>query len=270
MYNLAKRHIPPSIKRHLIPFIELYRLTHFHRNRVVHLGGRLAGYSVHGGKLSGFEDGTYESDLCTIVEANVKPGMTCVDVGAHIGYMTLLFAKLVDQRGRVFAFEAHPVNAKYLQKSIALNNLSDIVVVENMAVTDGILPTVMLTHGRMHRSAEWRVQRDADRTGKPVRAISLDQYFTDDTAVDFIKMDIEGAEEQALPGAQNLLVNQRPLICIEFHNDAAWARRDILTDNQYRLYDIQNHNWDIESSSQRVYHCLAVPKEKLHEFREHV
>ena len=62
-----------------------------------------------------------EPDTVNYFNMAVKPGMTAIDVGAHVGYYTLLFSRLVGEAGEVFAFEPEADNFEMLQRNIALN-----------------------------------------------------------------------------------------------------------------------------------------------------
>jgi FkbM family methyltransferase len=260
--RILKRLIPNNLRQKLRQILVYWRQTPLYRNRFVSLGGRMNGYRIQGGLLPGFLDGTYENDLCEIIEKYLKPGMTCADVGAHVGYMTLLMASRVGREGRVFAFEAYPSNAAYIVKNAATNGLSQCVIVENKAVSDGKDSVVKLRFGRDRSTAEWNIARDRHHQGIPVQALSLDGYFEGASRLDFIKMDIEGAEEFALTGMAHVLKVLRPVMCIEFHHEAAWAQRKILLQANYVLYNIQKREWVTANESAMVYHILAVPSEK--------
>src|SRR5260370_40123996 len=70
--------------------------------------------------------GTWEPAATSAVVGTVQPGMTVIDIGAHIGYYTLLFAKCVGSAGQGFSFEPLPGNYALLQKNIGLNNLGPV------------------------------------------------------------------------------------------------------------------------------------------------
>jgi FkbM family methyltransferase len=237
------------------------------------LDGPLAGCRMRGRVLDAYLDGSYEPDVCETIMSIVQRGWICVDVGAHVGYFTLLFAKLVDERGRVIAFEAHPENARQLRFNTRINGYETRVQVENVAISDGISQRVNLFPGRGHSSFEWNIVGH-DVEGNPrqpeleVQATSLDAYFTACSCVDFIKIDIEGAEAQALHGMRRLLRETRPFVLVEFHDEKSWTgRRELLTAD-YRLYDVRNARWlNSELDVGGVYHCLAVPRERMADIR---
>jgi FkbM family methyltransferase len=136
------------------------------------------------------------------------------------------------------------------------------VRVENIAVTDGGTEYVSLYAGRNKAREEWNVigHDVAGRTSASklkVRACSLDSYFSSRDRIDFVKIDIEGAEDQALRGMRRVLREQKPLLLIEFHNDVGWAGREELYEAGYELFNMQGEQIVRESDSPRVYHCLA-------------
>ena len=71
----------------------------------------------------------YEPEIRKIFKSHVKRGCTVVDIGAHIGYYTLLSAKLVGPEGKVFAFEPNPENCLILERSIAANNFHNVQLI---------------------------------------------------------------------------------------------------------------------------------------------
>ena len=80
-----------------------------------------------------------------------------------------------------------------------------------------------------------------------------------------MKIDIEGAEAQALVGMRRILRESRPVVLVEFHNETGWAGREHLLTAGYSLRDAKNTRWldPAAANVHRVYHCLAVPEECL-------
>lgn len=146
--------------------------------------------------------GLYEKDVTTLFLDIVKEGMTVIDVGASIGYYTLLASRLVGALGRVYALEPDPEAYGYLRRNVASNNCNNVVTM-NMAIWD--------------RSAEASfVRKDRERgflSPHPVavalatvETITLDELFAKVGCprVDLIKLDIEGSETAALQSMQYL------------------------------------------------------------------
>jgi len=258
-----------SARKHMKTLLGLFDF----RLRDHKLAGPLAGCQMRGKIYDAYLDGSYEPEVCQTIMRIVQQGWVCVDVGAHIGYFTLLLAKLVGERGRVIAFEPHPENARRLRFNARINGYETRVQVEDVAISDGIAQSVSLYPGRWHSPAEWNIVGH-DVEGKPsqpeleVQATSLDAYFAASPCVDFAKIDIEGAEAQALQGMRRLLRECRPFVLVEFHNEKGWTGRRELLATDYRLYDVGNARWlDSELDVGRVYHCLAVPRERLADIR---
>ncbi len=142
--------------------------------------------------------GAYEVPETDLVKKEIRNGMTVVDIGANIGYYTLLFSGLVGKSGRVFAFEPDPANFYLLQKNANENKRFN-VVLENKAVSqaNGFAKLYIgenRTDDRIFDPGEKRKIID-------IATIALDDYFKSlKLFPDFIKMDIQGAEIYALRG----------------------------------------------------------------------
>lgn len=187
--------------------------------------------------------------------------MICADVGAHIGYMTLLLAKCSGSTGKVYAFEALPANVEQLRKNVAISCLSDRVTVENLAISDGSLDRGFLYEGET--SFEFSLLPHPNQTGGiEVPAVALDTYFPEKSQLDFVKMDIEGAEGQAIAGMRRILRSQRPICLIEIHGNHGLLALDELITAGYALLDLDEHPIDpnlLEGRS--IWHILARPLE---------
>jgi FkbM family methyltransferase len=229
--------------------------------------GMLEGYRVCDGDINLYANGSWEPDVSRIVERVVQPGWTCVDVGAHKGYYTLLLAKLVGPSGRVVSFEAHPDNAAAVRRNVKINGLDSRVRVENLAISDSASKNIPLYFGRRNSSYEWNIlgqdlAGNVTEQALTIGATSLDAYFPPGSRIDFVKMDIEGAEKLALVGMRRLLNECHPVVAVEFHDDLAWAKRDELLNAGYSLYDIALERWVAPDHATRIYECLAVPSQK--------
>src|ERR1700722_172759 len=108
------------------------RLTHPIRHRDMRvLAGSMRGARINlAGSYLGFLTGHAEPEVQRALQDFVEPGQVVYDVGANIGFFTLLLARLVGPRGRVFAFEPMPENAAALRHIVALNGLDNVTVVE--------------------------------------------------------------------------------------------------------------------------------------------
>ena len=193
---------------------------------------------------------------------NVKPGWKCADIGANRGEFTLLMAKRVMSSGLVYAFELYPKNVLLLQSN--LWRYRHRVKVENFAVTDGSTQFVDVFAGRNCSDAEWHIMgyyaTDKQMNAEfRVRATSLDDYFASGTAIDLVKIDVEGAAPAVLAGMARILRQARPIIIIEFHNDSEWAGKKHLEEVDYALYNLKGEK--LQAAEDQVFHCVALPKE---------
>jgi FkbM family methyltransferase len=180
------------------------------------LQGRLRGARwMNGSSNHGCWLGSYEWDMCHIFEKTVQPNDIVFDVGAHVGYYTLLSAVLIGNRGHVFAFEPFPRNLDYLRRHMLLNRITNVTILD-CAVTDasgeiGFVPGPTTCTGHVAATGSLNV-----------RAISLDDLFVDRVIPmpNVIKIDVEGAELAVLRGAAGLLAEGRPTIFLSTHGEA--------------------------------------------------
>jgi FkbM family methyltransferase len=149
-------------------------------------------------------DGSFEHLETDLVLRQVHPGDIVADVGANIGYYTLLFARQVGPGGHVYAFEPDPHNFRLLHRNVLQNGYTNVTCVLG-AVSDhsGFL--------RLYRNdgnrGDHRIYDSRDgRESVDIACLALDDYFADaDRPVNFIKMDIQGAEARALRGMRRLI-----------------------------------------------------------------
>ncbi len=155
---------------------------------------------------------SFEPGVTRIFREKIKPGMTFIDIGAHIGYYTLLTSKLVGPDGLVFAFEPNPDNGALLERSIKENGLKNIkltkkALAQNTGKTNFFMSGVS-NDSRCYFAGEGRKSIE-------VETISLDDFFKGaDQKIDFIKMDVDGFEFSVLRGAEKLISNSKRLMLI--------------------------------------------------------
>ena len=270
--------LPLPIKQGLYNFPPLARLIRGAIN--VSVGDGLDVVEVAAGELKGCRVlinlkteksrwlGTYEPELQAALRDFLRPGMVAYDVGANIGYVTLMIARRVDSSGQVFAFEALPENVERIHKNMALNELSNVAVVP-AAVVDKSGPVKFYVHesvgmGKAAGSAGRRKERY--KAEIDVHGLSLDEfvYAQGNPIPDAIKMDIEGGELLALPGMSRLLREARPILFLELHGPesekVAWQ---VLTDCGYKLRGMQNGYPNIESPNQLGWKAYVIAEKAI-------
>lgn len=249
--SLAARYLPAGLSRHVYDFPLLAKLIRSGLNRAVKPG--LQDVVVAGGELYGtrmqldlreekdYWLGTYEPELMRACLDLVKPGMIVYDIGANIGYISLLLARIVGVGGQVFAFEAHPLNVARLKRNIDMNDLRAKVTVIHAAVVQESRTVRFLSGpsnatGKAEGSAGRKIYRPQNEM--LVEGISIDDFVFRQgyPAPQTIKMDIEGGEILALPGMKRTLQEMRPLLLLELHGkEAAMLTWEILTNAGYSL-----------------------------------
>lgn len=185
--------------------------------------------------------GTYELELQEAVRHWVRPGMTAYDVGANIGYISLMLAKAVGAGGRVVAFEALPANAVRLRQNTAESPFGANIEVQQAAVVAQAGEVSFLVGPS---GGTGKAQGSAGRSNLAyhqqvsVPGISLDEfvYQQDHHAPQVIKLDIEGGEVLALPGMRRVLRQARPILLMELHGpESAQAAWQELSAAKYRI-----------------------------------
>lgn len=170
--------------------------------------------------------GLYELDTVRILRRLLKPGHHFVDVGANIGYFTMLAARLVGPTGRVDALEPDPINRQRFRDNICANKLEDRVRLHCVAASDHA-GEITLYHPTANSSEANHGMATFYRALVPesqaciVPTARLDELI--DRVPDLIKMDIEGAELQAIEGAVKLLAAPNPPALVIEHNPASCA-----------------------------------------------
>jgi FkbM family methyltransferase len=161
----------------------------------------------------GYWLGSYEMEKCRRFAEAVPPGGVVFDLGANVGYYTLISAVRAGPRGRVFAFEPLPRNLEFLRRHLALNRIGNAAVVE-AAVSDRS-GTV-----RFEEDASTSKGRIGEAGGLEVRSVALDDWVVREghPAPDLLKIDIEGAEFLALHGARGILARSHPPIFLSTHS----------------------------------------------------
>jgi len=157
----------------------------------------------------------YEPEETAFVQRTIRTKQCVIDIGANIGYYTTLFAQLVGPEGKVFSFEPDPDNHHVLIRNVQANRLSQVEV--NQAAVSDMSGTIRLFYSG--DKGDQRIYDSKDgRASREVKCVSLDDYFRDlSRPIDFIKMDVQGAEGKVLLGMRNLLKrNPNVIVSVEF------------------------------------------------------
>lgn len=191
-----------------------------------------------------------------LVEVFLKPGDVFVDVGAHLGWFSVIASRIVGDKGKVFAFEPNHKSYNLLKRNLAENKCAN-VVAENVAVSDNTGECSVYTLGDLwfgsslidpRKDPEFFITPNLsdfdDKTiyESKVRKTSLDAYFGNQR-VDFVKTDTEGHDGRVWVGMQNLIQNNPQIIIyMEF---APTLLRKFGTEPEKLLNDIQKLRFNI-------------------------
>lgn len=178
----------------------------------------------------------YEPLETNLVKKEIHEGNSVIDIGSDIGYYTLIFAKLVGENGTVFAFEPQDSSFSLTKKNLEINGYKNYVL-ENKLVSNKT--------EKVKFFSKWK------------DAIRLDDYFNYSKNIDFIKMDIEGAEALAIDGMTRILEeNSKIKLMTEFHPNElkkfGTTPEDYLEKLRsfgFKIYHIDNKNKSINPVS---------------------
>ena len=204
-----------------------------HRERLVYptsFSVRFGPEDVQFHKIEGFEialdvadqavsipvvrDGEFEPDLTSCFRRNLKPGMSVIDIGANIGFFTLLAASIVGPSGAVTAFEPHSENCRLLLLSVDRNEFQHVRLLPTALGSrngSAFFSTMLGTNGALQPSTAEELMRPTCTVVPVMRLDDLPHF-----PVDLIKMDVEGAEGMVIDGAEATIRRNKPVICSEF------------------------------------------------------
>src|SRR5712664_2651602 len=177
-------------------------------------------------------NGGFESAELLFVQRYLKQGMTALDIGAHHGLYTLLASKRVGPSGKVLAFEPSPRERKQLVRNVRINFCSNVHIEPYALGKEPARNNLYVVEGGEDGCNSLRPPAVQSETRTvPVEVITLDAIASKLglTKVDFVKLDVEGAELDVLKGALGLLQTApRPVFLVE-------------------VYDIRTHPWGYEA-----------------------
>ena len=188
--------------------------------------------------------GVYGELDTQIVKNEIRPGDVVIDVGANIGYYTLIFAKLVGNMGKVIAFEPEPKNFEILKKNISINKLTNVILEQKIVSNTNKKTKLFLANSGI-------VGHHTNPTKNSTNFIEVDSITLDDYLVknnmskkiNFLKIDVEGAEIKVLEGAKTILRNDKIKIFTEFNRLAIEKLGmkpktflSLLTENNFKFF----------------------------------
>jgi len=189
------------------------------------------------------ETSVFEKQSTDIIKSLVKYGWVVFDVGANIGYYSVIMSKLVGDNGKVLCFEPTKHYREVLENNIEINNLSNIEVFsfglsnrkQDMEISIGA------SSATLHEPEE--TIRNKKREIIHLRTLDECIYDMDIDRVDFIKIDVDGHEPAFLDGAVKTIEKYNPIILLEVNhlnyiesNISAWDFYDSLIEQGFHVY----------------------------------
>lgn len=195
-----------------------------------------------------FIGGCIEPNEFAFMDSILQPGMTMLDVGANDGFFSVFAARKVGNEGRVYAFEPSGREFGRLKANLVLNQLTNVRPVQK-AVADlsgkGVLRICEYGHEGQNTLGDF-VHQVKEAGTERVELCSLDDHFAAESLerLDFIKIDVEGAEYKVLAGARQILTRFKPIILLEALDPALGKQGSstaevtaFLKSLGYRIYD---------------------------------
>jgi len=195
------------------------------------------GVSLELHATGGYEEGTRRYCLDAI-----EPGMTFVDIGAHVGLFAIPAAGRIGEQGRVFAFEPNPENRALLMSNLERNNINNVQVLAN-AVSD--VSGNMKLHCSPYNTGDHQLYYSGrGRDAIDVEVVCLDEFMEEQGGnVDMVKMDVQGAEAKVLAGMERVMTrNSGIILVIEL---SPWMLRDIGDDPLSLLEHLEGHGFSL-------------------------
>jgi FkbM family methyltransferase len=208
------------------------------------------------GTYPGYALGTTEPEIQDALAEHVEPGSVVWDIGAAIGFYTLIASRLVGD-GRVIAFEPLPSNRLAIEQNLKLNDMTNVEVVA-LALSDDIGTAMLNLYGSGSTGARLDTRGKTPRNQVEVQVSTIDAQLDRFPPPALVKMDIEGAETAALRGARTLLSEVRPTLICELHKTSGPVM-DVLDACGYRVRTIERPEVAPRDATWWGAHILATP-----------
>lgn len=202
--------------------------------------------------------GTWELDFAKALQQNVKPGWVCYDIGGYKGYYAGVMA--LKGASEVFVFEPMPANTEKIKRLIELNPALPINLKQYaIADTTGKAVFKLMPEETMGKlEASLFQQKEIAVSELTVDCITLDELVKSGTpAPDFIKIDVEGAEEFVLKGAIGILAEKKPFLMIEIHSPEIGKRCLSILEKFYTSVTVLETGLSPDKGTTEICHYIA-------------
>lgn len=188
----------------------------------------------------------YEKENFAFLKSCCGEGATILDIGAHIGLFSTIAAKIAGQYGKIFAFEPAPATIPVLHQTIKINELEKLIIPVNQAMGKEVGNTTFFVSDDEADNSNSLISYKEDRklNGVQVEVNTIDNFVMTKklSKINFIKIDVEGAEYDTLLGGQNVFKRYKPNIIVAIHPEPIEKKGDRLED----IFDlIEQMRYDI-------------------------
>lgn len=212
-----------------------------------------------------------EPGVDRVLRENLKEGDTFIDIGAYIGYYSILARNIVGESGKVIAFEPNPESYKLLKKNFEMNGYTNCIA-ENIALSDEV-GFVKLFIGKYtdDSSSLFSVENVDKSRYVTVKTMIFDKYCEIyKISPNFIKIDAEGAEYRILHGMQKVIDVHKPNLLMEIHPKHMESQGisirslfDFLMEKEYKIQLVREDGCEAISVDELVNHCRLGRKNKF-------
>jgi FkbM family methyltransferase len=178
--------------------------------------------------------GLYENQKINLFKRILKPNMTIIDVGAHRGYFSFISAKLIHDKGKIYAIEPDPENYSWLKKGLSVNNYKIIEPIQ-LAFSN---KSGFLKLFKGDKSGHHSLTEDMGYGSTSIKVQRLDDFINENNIekVDLIKIDVEGADIEVIEGAEKILNQENLKIIMDIHHIDREKLFNIFIKNNYSIY----------------------------------
>ena len=156
----------------------------------------------------------WEQEVSALLNLILKAGMTFIDIGANVGFHTLHGARAVGLGGAVIAFEPAPKAFQLLQKSVHLNGLGAICRCMNLALSSSDGLAALHVSAISGHNSLYPLGGEKKETELQIKTARLDSVLVEAQRIDVVKIDVAGAELDALEGMKHILADHRDIVLI--------------------------------------------------------
>lgn len=211
--------------------------------------------------------GINERPIQALLHQNLKEGSVFYDVGANVGFFSLIAARLVGEHGRVYAFEPEARNLTSLHRNVELNHSHNISVIEAAVSKEAGTGRLFLAdYAGGHSLYQSETSSNDTNAGVPVTTVSLDDLVESKQILPptIVKIDVESGELDVLKGMSRLLIEHRPIVIYEVddeRSDQLSVKKSEIADFLEQFYyDTKDLPGSYTGGDWLVSHTIARPR----------